>query len=44
MSYKEGLSPEIVASIENLCITKRSNNSSKGYKNEDMYKNEKTQS
>jgi hypothetical protein len=44
MSYKEGLSPEIVASIENLCITKRSNNSSKGYKNEDVYINEKTQS
>lgn len=38
MSYKEDLSPETVASIENLCITKRSNNSSKGYKNEDMYK------
>ncbi len=44
MSYKEGLPPEIVASIENLCITKRSNNSSKGYRNEDVYINEKTQS
>jgi hypothetical protein len=44
IGYKEGLLPIEIASIENLCITKRKNNSSKGYKNEEDYIKQKIQS
>lgn len=38
MSFNNDVDPKLVASIENLCITKRKNNSSKGYKSESEYK------
>lgn len=44
IGYKEGLLPTEIASIENLCITKRKNNSSKGYKTEEDYIKQKIQS
>lgn len=44
MGYKEGLLPTEIACIDNLCITKRSNNSSKGYKSDEDYIKQKIQS
>jgi hypothetical protein len=41
MGYKEGLLPSEIANIKNLCITKRKNNSSKGFKTEYVFKKQK---
>jgi hypothetical protein len=43
MGYKEGLLPSEIANIKNLCITKRKNNSSKGFKTEYVFKKQKSQ-
>jgi len=42
--YKNGISPTEIAKLENICITKRNNNSSKGYKTEEDYIKQKIQS
>lgn len=42
--YNNGIPPEEIAKMENLCITRRRNNSSKGFKTEEIYIKQKTQS
>jgi hypothetical protein len=41
--FKDNIDPETISSIENLCITKKTNNSSKSFLNEKEFK-QKTQS
>jgi hypothetical protein len=36
--FENGIPPEEISDLKNLCITKRSLNSSKGFKTEELYK------
>ena len=44
IGYNTDITPEEIASMDNLCITKRRNNSSKGFKTEQNYIKQKIQS